>query len=89
MGRCTHCLSHSYGQGRYTREKYIAKKGVAELMRRDLQVARSSVEHYVTVPLTDLQKAALTLFVYNIGSGGICQFNATQKVERWRSSRCL
>ncbi|MBG6249446.1 glycoside hydrolase family protein, partial [Candidatus Symbiopectobacterium sp. PLON1] len=34
------------------------------LMKQDLQIARSTVEHCVTVPLTDLQKAALTSFVY-------------------------
>lgn len=46
--------------------KIYSKEECNELMKRDLQVARSNIEHYVTVPLTDLQKSALTSFVYNI-----------------------
>lgn len=50
-------------------------------MTQDLQVARSTVERYVTVQLTDLQKAALTLFVYNIGSGAFAHSTLLKKLN--------
>ncbi|WP_254592085.1 glycoside hydrolase family protein, partial [Candidatus Williamhamiltonella defendens] len=53
----------------------------SELMRRDLQIARSVVEHYVTFPLSDLQKAALTSFVYNIGSGAFERSTLLKKLN--------
>ncbi|MGX8940752.1 lysozyme [Symbiopectobacterium sp. Eva_TO] len=51
------------------------------LMKQDLQLARSTVERYVTVPLTDLQKAALTSFVYNIGSGSFANSTLLKKLN--------
>ncbi len=51
------------------------------LMKQDLQVARAIVERYVTVQLTDLQKAALTSFVYNIGSGAFANSTLLKKLN--------
>ncbi|WP_334473767.1 lysozyme [Arsenophonus sp. PmNCSU2021_1] len=51
------------------------------LMKQDLLIARSAVERYVTVPLTDLQKAALTSFVYNIGSRAFANSTLLKKLN--------
>ncbi|MBG6243201.1 MAG: lysozyme [Candidatus Symbiopectobacterium sp. Dall1.0] len=51
------------------------------LMKQDLQIARSTVERYVTVPLSDLQKSALTSFVYNIGSGAFANSTLLKKLN--------
>ncbi|WP_235667844.1 glycoside hydrolase family protein [Candidatus Williamhamiltonella defendens] len=60
---------HGHTGKEVTPEKIYSKEECSELMRRDLQIARSLVEHYITFPLSALQKAVLTLLVYNISSG--------------------
>uniref|UniRef100_A0A1A9ZYT6 Resolvase/invertase-type recombinase catalytic domain-containing protein n=1 Tax=Glossina pallidipes TaxID=7398 RepID=A0A1A9ZYT6_GLOPL len=68
-------VCHGHTGKDVTPGEIYSEEECSELMKRDLQVARSTVERYVTVKLTDLQKAALTSF------WGICQFNTAQAVE--------
>lgn len=47
----------------------VTKAKAEEWLRADLENAAAIVEEAVTVPLTDNQFAALTLFVMNVGAG--------------------
>ncbi len=49
---------------------------------------RITVEYYVAVLLTDLQKSALILFLYNRGTGYL-KVQYCSKIERRRYSRPL
>ncbi|SPP32479.1 Lysozyme RrrD [Arsenophonus endosymbiont of Aleurodicus floccissimus] len=75
----TICHGHT-GQD-ITQGEIYSEKECNEFMKRDLQVARATVEHYVTVPLSDLQKAALTSFIYNIGSGAFANSTLLKKLN--------
>uniref|UniRef100_A0A3B0MGF4 Lysozyme n=1 Tax=Arsenophonus endosymbiont of Trialeurodes vaporariorum TaxID=235567 RepID=A0A3B0MGF4_9GAMM len=74
-------VCHGHTGKNVTPGKIYSEEQCNELMKRDLQVARSTVEHYVTVPLSDLQKAALTSFVYNIGSGAFANSTLLKKLN--------
>ncbi|WP_334473597.1 lysozyme [Arsenophonus sp. PmNCSU2021_1] len=78
-GVLTVCHGHT-GKDVTTGEIY-SEEECNDLMKQDLQVAHSTVERYVTVPLTDLQKAALTSFVYNIGSGAFTNSTLLKKLN--------
>lgn len=75
----TVCHGHT-GKDVTPREIYSEEECNA-LMKQDLQVARATVERYVTVQLTDLQKAALTSFVYNIGSRAFANSTLLKKLN--------
>jgi len=49
--------------------KEITQAQADALLQADMQPALDAVEEYVTVPLTQNQKDALTDFVYNVGVG--------------------
>lgn len=74
-------VCHGHTGKDVTPEEIYSEEECSELMRRDLQIARSVVEHYVTFPLSDLQKAALTSFVYNIGSGAFERSTLLKKLN--------
>lgn len=78
-GVLTVCHGHT-GKDVTPGEIYSEEECTA-LMTQDLQVARSTVERYVTIQLTDLQKAALTSFVYNIGSGAFANSTLLKKLN--------
>ncbi|SPP31305.1 Lysozyme RrrD [Arsenophonus endosymbiont of Aleurodicus floccissimus] len=51
------------------------------LLERDLKAAMVVVETHVTVPLTEMQKAALTSFIYNVGSGAFARSTLLKKLN--------
>ncbi|WP_334468938.1 lysozyme [Arsenophonus sp. PmNCSU2021_1] len=74
-------VCHGHTGKEVTQGEIYSEQECNELMKQDLQIARSTVERYVTVPLTDLQKAALTSFVYNIGSGAFAHSTLLKKLN--------
>ncbi|CAB3775399.1 Lysozyme [Bacteriophage APSE-3] len=59
----------------YTDEECLA------LLEKDLKAAMAVVETQVTVPLTEMQKAALASFVYNVGSGAFARSTLLHKLN--------
>lgn len=59
----------------YTDEECLA------LLEKDLKAAMAVVETQVTVPLTEMQKAALASFVYNVGSGAFARSTLLKKLN--------
>lgn len=51
------------------------------LLDSDLKAAMAVVETQVTVPLTEMQKAALASFVYNVGSGAFARSTLLKKLN--------
>lgn len=74
-------VCHGHTGKDVTTGKIYSKEECNALMKQDLLVARATVERYVTVQLTDLQKAALTSFVYNIGSGAFANSTLLKKLN--------
>lgn len=74
-------VCHGHTGKDVTPEEIYSEEECTALMTQDLQVARSTVERYVTAQLTDLQKAALTSFVYNIGSGAFANSMLLKKLN--------
>ncbi|CRL44486.1 Lysozyme RrrD [Sodalis glossinidius str. 'morsitans'] len=61
------CYGHT-GSDIVPGKRYSAAE-CQSLLDSDLKAAMSVVDAYVTVPLTESQRAALASFVYNVGSG--------------------
>lgn len=59
----------------YTDEECLA------LLEKDLKAAMAVVETQVTVPLTEMQKASLASFVYNVGSGAFARSTLLHKLN--------
>ncbi|BGI51816.1 MAG: lysozyme [Candidatus Hamiltonella defensa (Ceratovacuna japonica)] len=59
----------------YTDEECLA------LLEKDLKAAMAVVETQVTVPLTEMRKAALASFVYNVGSGAFARSTLLKKLN--------
>lgn len=73
------CYGHT-GKDIIPHKRYTDEECQALLMK-DLKVAMAVVESKVTVPLTDTQKAALTSFVYNVGSGAFLRSTLLKKMN--------
>lgn len=53
----------------YGTQKTITLDDAETLLKKDTAIATNAVDTYVTVPLTDNQRAALISFVFNVGAG--------------------
>lgn len=67
----TVCYGHT-GEGVIPSKRYTDEECQA-LLDSDLKAAMAVVETHVTVPLTEMQKAALASFVYNVGRGAFAR----------------
>lgn len=61
--------------------KQYSKEECDSLLSDDLNHALETVNRQVTVPLTDNQKAALTSFVYNVGSGAFASSTLLKRLN--------
>ncbi|MGP1928538.1 MAG: lysozyme [Arsenophonus sp. NC-WZS1-MAG3] len=61
--------------------KYYTYEECQDLLEQDLKTAMSVVETHVTVPLNDLQKAALASFVYNVGNRAFARSTLLKKLN--------
>lgn len=61
--------------------KHYPDQECQALLEKDLKAAMAVVETQVTVPLTEMQKAALASFVYNIGSGAFARSTLLKKLN--------
>ncbi|WP_315708986.1 lysozyme [Brenneria uluponensis] len=52
------------------------------LLQQDLQPALSTVDRLVTVPLNEIQRAALVSFVFNVGSGNFQRSTLLKKLNQ-------
>ena len=59
----------------------ITRQQADELVQQDLDPVRKEIDKLVTVKLTMNQKAALTSFVYNVGSAGLQGSNLLKKLN--------
>ncbi|WP_174889564.1 lysozyme [Candidatus Williamhamiltonella defendens] len=78
-GVLTVCYGHT-GQEVVSERDYTEEECRA-LLDADLSEATGTVEKNVTVKLTESQKAALTSFVYNIGSGAFERSTLLKKLN--------
>lgn len=75
----TVCYGHT-GEEVIPGERYTDEECLA-LLDSDLKAAMEVVETQVTVPLTEMQKAALASFVYNVGSGAFARSTLLKKLN--------
>ncbi|MGP1947029.1 MAG: lysozyme [Arsenophonus sp. NC-PG7-MAG3] len=61
--------------------KHYTYEECQDLLEQDLKTAMSVVETHVTVPLSDLQKAALASFVYNVGNRAFTRSTLLKKLN--------
>jgi len=75
----TVCYGHT-GEEVIPGERYTDEECLA-LLDSDLKAAMEVVETQVTVPLTEMQKAALASFVYNVGRGAFARSTLLKKLN--------
>lgn len=75
----TVCYGHT-GKDVIPGKRYTDQECQA-LLDSDLKAAMAVVETQVTVPLTEMQKAALASFVYNVGSGAFARSTLLKKLN--------
>ncbi|CAA2931023.1 lysozyme [Arsenophonus endosymbiont of Bemisia tabaci] len=75
----TVCYGHT-GEAVIPNKRYTDEECQA-LLESDLKAAMSVVETQVTVPLTEMQKAGLASFVYNVGSGAFARSTLLHKLN--------
>ena len=75
----TVCYGHT-GKAIIPGKRYTDQECQA-LLDSDLKAAMAVVETQVTVPLTEMQKAALASFVYNVGSGAFARSTLLHKLN--------
>ncbi|MGP1959373.1 MAG: lysozyme [Arsenophonus sp. NC-TX2-MAG3] len=61
--------------------KHYTYEECQDLLEQDLKTAMSVVETHVTVPLSDIQKAALASFVYNVGNRAFVRSTLLKKLN--------
>ncbi|CAB3775479.1 Lysozyme [Bacteriophage APSE-2] len=61
--------------------KHYTDEECQALLDSDLKASMAVVETHVTVPLTEMQKAALASFVYNVGSGAFARSTLLKKLN--------
>ena len=79
VGVPTVCQGYT-GPGIVFGRKYSAEECKAFLMK-EIQIHAKGMLECVTVPLTENQFNAFTLFTYNIGVNGFCQASLTKKLN--------
>lgn len=75
----TVCYGHT-GKDVIPGKRYSEEECQA-LLNSDLKAAMAVVETHVTVALTEMQKAALASFVYNVGSGAFARSTLLKKLN--------
>ena len=61
---------------------YISREDADRILNGYVSSCNGTIDTYVKVPLTDNQKAALVVFVYNVGSGNFASSTLLKKLNR-------
>lgn len=78
-GVLTVCYGHT-GSDIVPGREY-SKAECEELLKKDLSVAQKAVDHLVTHPISDSQRAALYSFTYNVGTGAFQRSTLLKKLN--------
>ena len=75
-------IGWGFNDPQLVKKGYISREEADRILNGYVSSCNGTIDTYVEVPLTDNQRAALIVFIYNVGSGNFASSTLLKKLNR-------